>query len=414
MKLATRTVALVSLLASAAACSGSNDDSLGTAEGEKRIDPVDDENLGSVVFKLPAALTTTGAVVYYRGKPQTLGTASRVTAGAGELNIDGSFQRGVVDKTISVTKKQTTTVTLAALKVAYDTSPTSVLRSDIGPVPHLSVRAKVGGVDQSPVEPWNLQAKELSDWVPDPAGVLTIAGDYSFSFDLNAFATTQVTVSPGQTKSVNLNVDKRARVRLVPPASRDLPNFTAPCVGKDRTFVVQRSANTPVDASADPFQDTRYYADRGVDLERGIVEWRSAPMTQPVELTMFPLAAADKKGHYEVVTNGVPTELNLAPGQTTTVNLARLDVGDVELTRENGTKYKVAGTYGVEWKNKSGAFTPLWFASSMQWGLCASTGTVATYPTGTGLDLPPGDYRVKITYSTEEGPKEQVHLVTLP
>ena len=79
-------------------------------------------------------------------------------------------------------------------------------------------------------------------------------------------------------------------------------------------------------------------------------------------------------------------------GQTVALNLGRIDIGDVAVTREDGSVYKARGTFTVT---------------------CTDDNVVVgTFSTASGIDVLPGNYRVDVNYSTAEGPKTQTYNVT--
>ncbi|MFO0671896.1 MAG: hypothetical protein U0235_20110 [Polyangiaceae bacterium] len=89
-----------------------------------------------------------------------------------------------------------------------------------------------------------------------------------------------------------------------------------------------------------------------------------------------------------------------AGGRTVTLNqsssnsitLQRLDVDNVEVTRENGSTYTVAGTY------------ELYFGGARVAG---------PYNTNTGIDVLPGTYELVTSFSTADGPQTQRETLNL-
>lgn len=76
--------------------------------------------------------------------------------------------------------------------------------------------------------------------------------------------------------------------------------------------------------------------------------------------------------------------VNLNQNQDNNIQLFRVDLNDVEITREDGTKYFVPGTWEV------------YFGGNRVAG---------PFNTKTGLDMLPGAYEVVVKYNTAEGPK---------
>jgi hypothetical protein len=85
---------------------------------------------------------------------------------------------------------------------------------------------------------------------------------------------------------------------------------------------------------------------------------------------------------YALTAGGRKVTLN--QNATNDISLHRIDVDDVEITREDGTKYTTRGTY------------ELYFGGSRVAG---------PFPTKTGIDVLGGAYEVVVKYSTAEGPK---------
>jgi hypothetical protein len=85
-------------------------------------------------------------------------------------------------------------------------------------------------------------------------------------------------------------------------------------------------------------------------------------------------------------------QVTLSQTTTNTVKLNRLDVDNVEVTKEDGTTYTTTGRYEVYF---------------------GGTRVAGPYNTNTGIDLLPGTYELVITYTTADGQQTQRETFTL-
>ncbi|MCX6125093.1 MAG: hypothetical protein NTV34_10165 [Proteobacteria bacterium] len=75
-----------------------------------------------------------------------------------------------------------------------------------------------------------------------------------------------------------------------------------------------------------------------------------------------------------------------------TINLKRIDVNDMLITRENGTSYRKPGTYTAYYKSAHNVYSSDDYLGQK------------THSTGTGVDVPEGFiYIIKVTATSEEG-----------
>jgi hypothetical protein len=97
------------------------------------------------------------------------------------------------------------------------------------------------------------------------------------------------------------------------------------------------------------------------------------------------------------------------------VQLERLDVDDVEVEKEDGTTYKVNGSWQVWRQGPNASWIPVTQRTG-QYSDCSGTGgaVAATYRTNTGIDVLAGTYRIVVSYSTAEGAKTQDFTVSVP
>ena len=424
------------LIASGAvACSGGDrdDQELGVAEGEKRIKISDSENLGEIQVGLPTGWPAnqtgfiglgTGFSVQYRDSELKLGVPERVTGGTGCVQLRGAFAGAMEACKVTVAKSFRTTFDLAALQMGWDpNSAQSTLRVDFGPVPSFTLKRlaqTTGEPDRVIVGPGNVGYNHYGQPIISALGALVLPGKYELDYGVGAaLKPLSVSLSQGQYKKVStMPADKRAKLVVKPPV-RELPNPARPgaCVGQATNFVIMRDNSAgPSQLRPEPdLKDFRYGAGLGQASSYGIRQFYSMDGTTPIELVMFPLSATDDTMHYEVVANNVMMPITLKAGQTKTVQLERLDVDDVDVTKEDGTTYSVKGYYYVE-RDDNGTWVPVMTQMTESYGSCVDSGSATPFgaTTGTGLDVLPGNYRVTIHYSTAEGQKTSVQTVSLP
>lgn len=82
----------------------------------------------------------------------------------------------------------------------------------------------------------------------------------------------------------------------------------------------------------------------------------------------------------------------LSQTSANSINLHRIDVDDVTITREDGTTYTTKGTYTLNY---------------------GGVQVVGPYSTGTGIDVLSGTYEFSLTYTDFDGPQTQSQTITL-
>jgi hypothetical protein len=202
--------------------------------------------------------------------------------------------------------------------------------------------------------------------------------------------------------------DKRATIKVHVPV-RQLPDPTRVCSWPNRHFLVQRSDEAsgailepnPYDVKHDRIHYSRDYK---------IVDFHAFVPETDTELTLYPFVASEAPMHFEYVLNNTKMDLAPGPGDTVDVHVQRLDVFDPVITREDGSTYERSGSYRVY--VKEGAAWKQMTELKSRYSDCSGAPSVVpfSYPTGTGIDLLPGEYKVVIGFSTENGPEEQVWL----
>lgn len=401
-------------------------------ESPDKIKPVDSETLGTLLVHRPPAGSVMSFVVRVDGEVVAPETATRVVEGTHvlELAYEGDDWKGLaqpksVYRRIEVKRKQQTRVDLSAMTFGYSASdlaegdlnvltPTSFkLIVDNKPFPHDCAtrrwKCTSGNYDCVQWTPtgcwdWTIHSYSIKSWhdtkddcqaacgnnsiygprnatctqpedkVCDQDDMATLvdtsdlrgvwSGSSSSSLALlegsytvtTSSGTVGVSLSPGAFQVVSQGSSSAARGDLVvtPPSDRELPNarpdellLTLDGSGRNKMVVDTRSAYTVKAVGFDNVAETNLTATLGPRSMR----------------------------------------IALRDGQAASLNLGRIDVDDVLVTRENGTTYEARGRYTVT---------------------CITDGTdVGSFSTKTGLDVLPGDYRVDLTYSTEEGPKSQ-------
>lgn len=410
---------LLTLSAAAAACSADTDseESLGQDEAEKRIKPKDSENLGRLQVNWPqgwqAAINAADdATVTYRNGGVVIGVQSRLKEGDGCLALGTRFGTTLQDCTVALTKNKTTTFDLSALKVTYDATATGKLAVDFGPKPTLSIRRKNPASPGSEPVIWN-QGNSGYFNGSNTRGVITLPGDYVFSWGLPILDEKNESLAKGKFETVNLDpAEKRATIKVKAP-TRELPNAAFGCGSAHRNFLIQRNADNSAGAYGEPDGSVQQQGAGGATSE-GIVAWQALPLTKDTDFRVFPFAASEGAMHYEYVVNSVVVPLDVKPGKTVTVPVERLDVDDVEVEKEDGSTYNVKGQYVVYKQGPNNSWLPITQYQQSYYGGCSGTRAAWSAPTGTGLDLPPGTYRLVITYNTAEGAKTKDEVVTLP
>ena len=114
----------------------------------------------------------------------------------------------------------------------------------------------------------------------------------------------------------------------------------------------------------------------------------SVPATNTAQLKLK--AFVETNCTYTLNVGGRPTTLSQT--STNSIKLHRLDVDNVEVTKEDGTTYTVTGKYEVYF---------------------GGTRVAGPYNTNGGIDLLPGTYELVVTFNTADGPQTQRETFTL-
>ena len=418
---------LLSITTAACTADSGNDDGAGQDEGEKRIKPTDSENLGRIQINWPQGWQVPvnpaqDATAAYRGSNIAIGTASRLKEGDGCVGLSSGLGNGQ-ECGVGITKGKLTSFDLSAIKPTADLSNNGKLAVDFGPKPWLQITRQgamlqVGG--QSDVVVWSDQNRTaINGLLARQNGVIAFGGSYVFSWQLPIIDPIKKTIARGDNQTVDLNpAERRATIHVAAP-KRELPNAVATCSTPNRNFIVQRKLANQTNAYSEPDGYSQRSATEGgtpgYNGAEGIVAWRSVPLDKDMDIRVFPFAESEAPMHYEWIVNGVVIPIDAKPGQTSNVSIQRLDVDDVEVEKEDGSTYTVRGTYQVYRQGPNSSWIPI-TQNTSQYSDCSGYAGRGTWtpPTGTGMDLPDGTYRLVINYNTAEGPKTQDQTITLP
>lgn len=306
---------------------------------------------------------------------------------------------------VAIKSDETTTVTLPSIDIDFDTR---VVSSGFGPVPALKIYQVVDHEEILVHDVWPSAYPKMSEMFRSP--VLVAPGTYRFAWSSELLGDGGL----GE-RIVTVGEGERVRVepyeRLNPQATIDVRRRqgTLPTSGTP-PLILWRSA-APV-GSPEPLKEDLHACPTGTEGCSGAFLGRSEGIVHytglwPTSIPVFPFPAGSAS-YYDLVVNGVSQRLELEAGKTTSIRLQRLEVGDVSLTRNDGSRYLTKGTFHVWHKGADGAWQPL-NERRMNGGE-----QHARFSTGWGIDVLPGEYKVKIDYmTTEAGPKSQEHIVDL-
>jgi hypothetical protein len=423
--------------------SGSTDSSSAQVFQEKRVTPTDDESLGRLVVSPSSGWTlptdpNQDAMISFMPDNGTranlaFGTAYRTVESSGCLSVSSKFGRNTSTCGLQIRKATTTTLALGSLKVAYDRSPTGLLSVDFGPKPGLKIWHIPGG---SPAgapggslydETENGSASYRDFWNGrNSRGALAAPGTYSFSFGLPIIPAVEEVLAQGEDATITLGTADLRSTLVINPPVRELPDaVVGGCQTKERTFLLQRNiANDGAYGEPHPYEQ-KIYAGNAAAYPDGynsgydgtaFATFRPLAVATTTTMKVFPFPVTEANKHYELVLNNVAMKLDLNPGQTTTVQLERLDIDDVNVRREDGTVYKARGTYKLWRQGPNNSWVPL-AKRRATYSDCsgAANGTEQlVFPTNTGVDVFAGTYRLVLEYTTGEGPRQQDFTVSVP
>ena len=375
------------------------------------INPIGDETLGELFIKCPPTPTA--------GMPEMalfalrVGTDGincnelrRLPEGPHDVSVNVSHGN-LAHQMVSILKQQRATVELAGLHLDWDQS---LLRVDIGPRPTIEVRGESTGLVRvlDEATSWEAKISNKPSFLPLFSDRISI-----FSGSIPVLDRKTLDLKAGELRDERLNLqDLRTKVVLNKPVSvfPDAINNS----GKEVFLVYRSKALGP---------SARFHVPHDIYIGRwdrsgvaNLIDKISASANTSQNWMFFPNSSGEAV-YYEIVVNNTWMPLTGKPGETKEIQLKRLDVNDVLVTRENGTTYTVHGSYTVSvavtdeatgaerWKQLE---VPDW-----QGGSNDPTTVARTFATKTGLTVLPGKYKVVVSYTTEEGQRSDEYLVDM-
>jgi hypothetical protein len=347
------------------ACGSSSDSEPGSSDSFQTVTPNGTDMPGSLIVQPPTGLPGSDVInLLVDNKPATVGTTiANLPVGAHTVATYG----GALVDTITIQSNQTTTYTLAAVRIALPKEPTFGIGAfDVNGV--MLVRRNGGSL--------RIQESDGGIFVV-PQGAIHSEWGYHDG-------TPEITLGSGQVADVDFgNLAGRRTVRLTAP-TRALPRGTPTNTVKLDEWYLSASAS-------------RAFANR---------DWTSlripdgATILVGFNAAISNLASPDTQLHIQGTAPdleqfGTPLPFSMNPGDSPVAqNIARLDVTDVNVTNGAGGTTPVRGSYSI-------------FAN-------ADASPLYSAPTQTGHDVFPGTYVLKTTYSTAEaGQKVTTQNVTL-
>jgi hypothetical protein len=380
-----------------------------SASTQDVITPIDEENLGYLLVSAPSSAPS---VAPYQVRMRTngsgevtLGTPKRLLAGPTCLALDSPLFSGALsDCGIQVTARQTTRYALSGLRLFWSHEG---LESTFGPRAEFKITGPGGAVNPNgPTQP-----------VQGPA----LAGAYKAElFPSDLFVDSpplEWTLARDEIKDVTIDFGRLNANVVIEYGARVLPDAPLRCSGGSNAYLVWRDLyHLPYAERVNLWQPTPEQAANG--SPGGYMrEYRHVSRERQLEYRVFPLK--DSGSRYELVLNNVPLVLQPERGHETRVVLKRIDVNHVRVTRENGSAYEARGTYEIHRADpaQAGQWIRVAVPAASQWSCPLEsdrrTDDYRSFPTGTGLDVLPGYYKVVVNYVTEEGPRSQQFLLDL-
>lgn len=361
------TVALVlSSLGLACSSGGTGGGSAESGDTDLTIHPSGSDVPGKLLVTAPAGAASVEKTTFYVGQSRIdlgslLGPVPVGTANFGiETRGDWFSFAGWAQATI--VSDQTTTITTGLAGVKATTGPRTLGLNDL---------VLAWGI---PITPANGNTGQLNKASDGSKLAPLLAGAYEVNFGLYALDGIPLAVESGKTTIVTLTDTANRRVTRVHAPARDLPDATCGgAAGQRWTIAVH----------GDYAAYTVFNANDGDELDLGISpkhEGAGYTLTASAWVNAINVPSGDRGAGAKVWA------------------LSRLDITDVTV---NGNK-TVPGTYAIYPANAAGVATGPNFLRCQP-------------PTNSGVDVPPGRYRVEIKYNTvEAGTKTDVHVVDVP
>ncbi|MFO0674732.1 MAG: hypothetical protein U0235_34805 [Polyangiaceae bacterium] len=335
------------------------DSSAGEDEGATVINPAGNDAPAQLVVTVPSGVTVEPTKVTYANKTVDLGQSlGPIPLGqqAFTLSTDSPLYHSSVPSTAKFEAGKTTTIAAAALFPKAIGGPRTIgLEKDL--ITNWQIRILSGVLDRS---------------ADGTKGVPLLAGDYEVNYGMGGLDGVSFKVAPGEKKSVVLTDPATRRIaRIQAPASRDRPSTA--CGNGGTAYNVSSGSSYAARVDLAPGETV----DVGVSLRNEGARYRiSAPAWAGI----------------------VDVPLGERGAGPKVYALGRIDVTDVQI---NGGPL-VKGTYQIYPATASGDRAGGAFLS------CNAA-------TETGVDVPPGKWRVEVSYpSVDSGTKIDVHVVDVP
>ncbi|MCB0386318.1 MAG: hypothetical protein KDD43_13070, partial [Bdellovibrionales bacterium] len=395
----------------------------GLASGDV-IDPIGDENLGYIKVELPPNSTEspaglTLALIHKASNKAeatlSFGVSARVLKGTKCLQLN-TPKYAHSNCSIQVRAKETTVVTLGHL--------TAYLRPELyqigfGEHPHILNTQRTG------TNLYN-RPEDFKDFaIPDDL-VFSVA--VPGSTEPFGFLRRERSLGAGEITSMDLSPSNEPRSTLVYSFAkqRAFPDADIPCKYPTKAFLVERDSKYRTTVERNGIFTPHPYDFRS-NL-KNIENWKVLPIqySSSYGIRQYRSLRPDQsipyytkrstEAQYDLVINNIPHQFHIMPGQTRRIEMPRLDINHVLVTREDGSTYYQAGTYRVQYRDdESKKWQDLKLTRyNGNTGSCGSNyAQMQDFPTKTGLDVPPKLYRVTVTYTTREGTQEYVTEVDM-
>jgi hypothetical protein len=262
---------------------------------------------------------------------------------------------------------------------------------EIGPIPRFEV-TKAGDA-----KPFYTGYLSLPFEMQHKAGIPVVAGNFSIRQwpPADVAKPTQVSLAWGDAPVLPLTADavqKRSHLHLVMTKAVSFPDaeYLSGCANTKPSVWAAMSISGLPAGEVRPTYDIPFNVPADIHQVR---YYRNAyGTTQPLRINF---------GNIQKI-------VDIQPGTTLVENIERLEVNKVKVVREDGSQYMADATYTVQYQNQDSQ----WVTYTHYSQACVGYGS-SMFGTPTGIYLPKGKYRVTISYKTDEGPKTQVHEVTL-
>ncbi|MCB0367300.1 MAG: hypothetical protein H6624_09360 [Bdellovibrionaceae bacterium] len=388
------------------------------------IDPIGDENLGYIKVDLPPNSTANPAgiklVLIHKSTNKaeatlSLGVSARVLKGTKCLQLK-TPKYTHSNCSIQVKAKETTQVTLGHL--------TAYLRPELyqigfGEYPHVLNNQKAG------TNLFNMPEDFKDFAIPDD---LVFSVDVPGSTESFGFLRRERALGEGEIASMDLSPSNEPRSSLTYSFAKQpaFPDAEIPCKYPTKAFLVERDGKYRANIERSGIFTPHPYDFRS--NVKNIENWKVLPIDysssygirqyrslRPGQTIRY-YTKRSTETQYDLVINNIPHQFHLMPGQTLSVEMPRLDINHVLVTREDGSTYYQAGTYRVQYRDdesKKWQELKLTRYNGSATSCGSSYAQMSDFPTKTGLDVPPKLYRVTVTYTTREGSQQYVTEVDM-